>query len=141
MRQISVKILSSILSLILVFSTVSFAVERHECGGKITDIAVFGDVERCSPKMEMKDCDTALPNTLSFNKHTCCKDLSQIVQSSIVVEKSTIKMAIEPILLPTIIIIPISLFEGLKENIIPFRDYTPPLIVSDISILQQTFLI
>ncbi|MDO9262114.1 MAG: hypothetical protein Q7U08_09255, partial [Flavobacteriaceae bacterium] len=99
MKQHGVKILATLLSLTLVFSTLSFAVEKHECGGKITDVAVFGEPEKCSPKMEMEDCETNLPNSLSYNKHTCCKDLSQIVQSSIVVEKSTIKMVIEPLLL------------------------------------------
>ena len=141
MKRVSIKISASILSLILVFSTVSFAVEKHECSGKITNVAVFGDAEKCSPKMEMKDCETNLPNSLSFNKHTCCKDFSQIIQSSIVVEKSTIKMAIESFLLPVIVIIPLSLFDGLSANIIPFKNYFPPKLVTKISILHQTFLI
>lgn len=141
MKQISNKILASFLSFTLLFSTVSFAVEKHECGGKITDITVFGDAEKCSPKMNMDDCETNLPNSLSFNKHTCCKDISQIIQSSIVVEKSTIKTTIIPFLLPTIIIIPTNLFDGLSENIIPFKNYIPLKLVTKISILHQTFLI
>jgi len=33
------------------------------------------------------------------------------------------------------------LFEGLAENVIPFRDYSPPPLIRDIQILDQTFLI
>ncbi|MDP2088782.1 MAG: hypothetical protein Q8J84_05220 [Flavobacteriaceae bacterium] len=141
MKQVSVKILALFLSLIVVFSTVSFAVEKHECGGKITDVAVFGESEKCSPMMEMDDCETNSQKSLSFNKHTCCKDLSQIIQSSIVVEKSTKTVEIQVVEFVKPFEISIKLFEGLSENIIPFKNYFPPKLVPNISILYQTFLI
>lgn len=141
MNRVSIKILASFLSFTLLFSTVSFAVEKHECGGKITDIAVFRDSEKCSPIMEMEGSETHSHKPLSYNKQTCCKDLTQIVQSTIVVEKTSKNTVIQVIEFVKPFEISIKLFEGLEENIIPFRDYTPPLIVTNISILHQTFLI
>ncbi|MDH3381494.1 MAG: hypothetical protein OEL54_02235 [Flavobacteriaceae bacterium] len=141
MKKVSRKIIASFLSLVLVFSTFSFAVEKHECGGKITDIAVFGDSEKCSPMMEMDDCETHSHKSLSFNKQTCCKDLTQIVQSNLVVEKTTKTVEIQKVEFVKPIEITVKLFEGLQENIIPFKDYTPPILVTNISILHQTFLI
>ncbi len=35
----------------------------------------------------------------------------------------------------------INLFERFDENIIPFKDYSPPPLIRDIQILDQTFLI
>ena len=35
----------------------------------------------------------------------------------------------------------INLFEGLEKNIVPFKNYSPPLIVTDIQVLDQVFLI
>lgn len=141
MKQVSIKILASFLSLILVFSTVSFAVEKHECGGEITDIAVFGDSEKCAPTMEMDDCELHSHKSLSFNKQTCCKDLTQIVQSNLVVEKTAKSMNIQKVEFVKPLEISVKLFEGLQENIIPFKNYSPPILVTNISILHQTFLI
>jgi len=141
MKQVSIKILASFLSLILVFSTVSFAVEKHECGGEITDIAVFGDSEKCSPMMKMDDCEIHPYKSLSFNKSTCCKDINQIIQSNLVVEKATKTVAIQTVEFVKPLEISVKLFEGLQENIVPFKNYTPPIIVTNISILHQTFLI
>lgn len=35
----------------------------------------------------------------------------------------------------------INLFEGPEENSIPFKDYSPPPLIRDVQILDQTFLI
>lgn len=141
MKQFILKIVASFLSLILVFSTVSFAIEKHECGGKITDIAVFGDSEKCSTKMDMEECITHSHKSLSFNKHTCCKDINQILQSNLVVEKTTKTVEIQSVEFVKPAELTVKLFEGLQENIIPFKNYTPPILVQNISILHQTFLI
>lgn len=34
-----------------------------------------------------------------------------------------------------------NLFEGLQESVVPFLDYTPPLIFEDMQLLHQVFLI
>ena len=35
----------------------------------------------------------------------------------------------------------INLFEGFDGNIIPFKDYSPPPLIRDVQVLDQTFLI
>ncbi len=35
----------------------------------------------------------------------------------------------------------IELFEGFDENVVPFKDYSPPPLIRDVQILDQTFLI
>jgi hypothetical protein len=141
MKDFIHKILSTILSLILVFSTLSFTVEKHECGGKITDVSIFSSPDKCSPLMEMEGIETSSSKELSFNKHQCCKDLTQIVQSNLVVEKSTKCFEIQVLKIVTPFEISIKLFEGLAENVIPFQYYIPQKIITDIPVLFQTFLI
>jgi hypothetical protein len=141
MKCISYKITAIFLALNLVFSTISYAVEKHECGGKITDVKIFGESDKCSPLMEMEVCEIHSDKTLSFNKQICCKDLNQIIQSTIVIEKSTKNVDIQVLTQVTIIISKLYLFEGLAENIIPFQYYIPQKIITDIPVLYQTFLI
>lgn len=141
MKTLSHKILATILSLILVFSTLSFAVEKHECGGEITNVSVFGELEKCSPWMEMEVHNSHSSNELSFNKLQCCKDLAQIVQSNLVVEKATKTFKIQALPQVSFIIYNLDLFEGLAENIVPFQYYIPQKIITDKNVLHQTFLI
>ena len=52
-----------LLALMVLFSTVSFTVEKHFCGDVLVDVSVFTDVEKCAMEaMEMKQ------------KKSCCKD-------------------------------------------------------------------
>ena len=139
MKQFSIKILSSVLSLILVFSTLSFAVEKHECGGEITDVSLFGESDKCSPDMEKSNL--LLHKHDGFNKQICCKDLTQTIQSNIVVEKSVKSVDIQVVDFAPSFEIKIKLFEGLAENIIPFQYYIPQKIITDIPVLHQSFLI
>lgn len=141
MKNISFKITAIFLALNLVFSTVSFAVEKHQCGGKITDVSLFGESDKCSPKMEMESCEIHTSELLSYNKQTCCKDINQIIQSNIVIEKSTKTVEIQILPQVTFIVYDLNLFEGLAENIIPFQYYIPQKIITDIPVLYQTFLI
>lgn len=141
MKSISYKITAIFLALNLVFSTVSFAVEKHECGGKITDVSLFGKSEKCSPKMEMEACEIHTSKSLSFNKQTCCKDLQEVIQSSIVVEKSIKVVDIPVFQQVSFIVHNLDLFEGLAENVIPYQYYVPQKIITDIPVLFQTFLI
>lgn len=139
MKKVISKILASLLSLILVFSTLSLAVEKHECGGKITDIALFSPSDKCSPDMENETSKHS--KQLGFNKQICCKDLTQVVQSTIVVEKTTKSFKIQQLQLSLPVIHFVNTFEGLQENIIPFQKYIPQKIIRDIPVLYQSFLI
>ncbi len=141
MKSISYKITAIFLALNLVFSTISYAVEKHECGGKITDVSLFGESDKCSPLMESEGQKSHDSNELSFSKQTCCKDLNQIIQSTIVIEKSTKNVDIQVLPQVAIIINKLYLFEGLAENVIPFQYYIPQKIITDIPVLYQTFLI
>ena len=40
------------LALLVLFSTVSFTIEKHFCGDILVDVAVFTEVEKCAMEAE-----------------------------------------------------------------------------------------
>lgn len=128
------KILSVALSFLVVFSTLSFTVEKHFCGDNLVDIAVFSEVKKCG--MEMST------NTETIKK-SCCKDEVDVVKG-----QNDLKLNTTDDLLPVQIIFLESfvysfnvLFESLPKQIIPHKDYSPPNLVADIQLIDQVFTI
>lgn len=128
------KILSVALSFLVVFSTLSFTVEKHFCGDNLVDIAVFSEVKKCG--MEMST------NTEVIKK-SCCKDEVDVVKG-----QNDLKLNTTDDLLPVQIIFLESfvysfnvLFESLPKQIIPHKDYSPPNLVADIQLIDQVFTI
>ena len=65
MKSIFTKISSALLAFLVLFSTLSFTVESHYCGGFLMDISVVGEANDCGMKVEQ---------TMAAEKINCCKD-------------------------------------------------------------------
>ena len=65
MKQQFITITSIALSLLVLFSTVSFTVEKHYCGDFLMDVSFLGDADDCGMDME---------KVTSAKKKGCCKD-------------------------------------------------------------------
>ena len=65
MKSIFTKITSTLLAFLVLFSTLSFTVESHYCGGFLMDISVIGEANDCGMKVEQ---------TMAAEKTNCCKD-------------------------------------------------------------------
>ena len=65
MKSIFTKITSALLAFLVLFSTLSFTVESHYCGGFLMDISVIGEADDCGMKVEQ---------TMAADKTNCCKD-------------------------------------------------------------------
>ncbi|WP_339342368.1 hypothetical protein [uncultured Polaribacter sp.] len=65
MKSIFTKISSALLAFLVLFSTLSFTVESHYCGGFLMDISVVGEANDCGMKVEQK---------MAKEKINCCKD-------------------------------------------------------------------
>jgi len=81
-----------------------------------------------------KDCD--------IKKSDCCKDeIKQFEgQNELNTTFSTLNFE-QQVFVASFTYSYLNLFDGLKENSIPFKYYTPPLLVSDILVLDQVFII
>lgn len=139
MLQVLHKILAIIIAFVILFSTLSFTVEKHVCMGEITDVSYFTVAETCG--MTVEDCTIENPSETKIQPEKCCNNIQKLIEGN-----QTEQQAIDSFELSQVQFILaytytyLNLFEGNNE-IIPFKYYTPPLVDKDINVLYQTFLI
>ena len=130
-RQVLHKVFSISLAIIVLCSTVSFTVEKHFCGNKLIDVAVFTELDKCAMDSE------------EITKKHCCKDKVDIVQGQdeLIVKTFDDLDLEQPLFVASFAYSFINLFEGLPQQVIPHKDYSPPILVANKQILDQVFLI
>lgn len=112
------------------FSTVSFTVDKHFCGSHLIDKAVFSKAKTCGMQMDAQA------------ENQCCtnKKISVEGQDELKISFDSFDFH-QQVFLATYTFTYINLFENLPEQVIPFKDYSPPLLVRDIHLVDQVFLI
>ena len=135
-EQVLHKFFSVSLALLVLCSTVSFTIEKHFCGDKLIDVSVFSESNKC--KME------ALAMELeNITKTPCCKDKIDVVngQDELIVKTIDDLDFDQQLFVATFTFSYINLFEGLPELVFPHKNYSPPILVTDIHVIDQVFLI
>lgn len=138
MKKVFYKISSACLALIVLLSTVSFTVDSHFCGDTLVDSSIFGHVETCGMEVQQQspssECD--------ISKKDCCSDEQVIVEGQDTLKTSFDKLdKDQQLFVAAFIHTYINLFFESQEDLNSYRDYTPPPLVRDIQVLDQTFLI
>ena len=120
------------MALLVLFSTVSFTVEKHFCGDVLVDISVFVEAEKCA--MEAME---------TLQKKSCCKDEIDVVEGQDELKFSSFEdLDFEQQQFITAFTYTyLTCFESLPKQIIPHKDYSPPNLVFDRQVLDQVFLI
>ena len=78
----------------------------------------------------------------SIQEKDCCNNQTFVKEGNDIFKKSTNILEVDTLVfLNTFIYTYINLFEGLDKNVVPFKQYRPPLLAKDILILNETFLI
>lgn len=136
LRQIT----ATVMALIVLFSTMSFTVDMHYCGNHLVDFSLFDNVDTCMMKAKIakssRDC------SMMEMGMDCCTDVEVVLQGQDDLKISFDQLTFDQqIFVTSYIYSYIDIFEGLVENIVPFKDYWPPPLIRDILILDQTFLI
>lgn len=135
-REFVHKAFSFCLAIIVVISTISIPIEKHFCGNKLIDVALFAKAEKCDMATIEQPCSNK-------KSSSCCKDISEfIVGQDKLYANSQIdfKFNTEYYSLSAV-------FFHLNKNIditqqfIPFKEYSPPDLVPDILVLEQVFII
>ncbi len=138
MKAVLNKIFSVTLALLVLFSTVSFTVEKHFCGDVLVDMAMFSEAQKCVSDIQLSSIEKA-----QISKKNCCKDTVDFVkgQSELQIKTFSDLSISKQAILSAYVYTFINLFEGLPEQIIPHKDYSPPNLVADIQVLDQVFII
>jgi len=126
------------MAFVVLFSTMSFTLSEHYCDDHLADIGLFSKAESCGMEMlkpaSSEDCE--------LSKSDCCKDEVKQFTGQNELNSSFSSLNFEQqVFFASFVYAYVNLFEELAVNIVPFKYYTPPLLVADILVLNQTFLI
>ncbi|SRX75317.1 HYC_CC_PP family protein [Aequorivita antarctica] len=139
MKSLIHKTIAVFMAGVVLFTTMSFAVDMHYCGDTLVDFSFIQQVGSCG--MEEMPTVANCENS-SITEKSCCKDQQLIKQG-----KDDLKISFEQLSLQQQIFVAslsysyISIFEGTESNVVPFVAYPPPFIERDVQVLHQTFLI
>lgn len=118
------------MALLVMLSTMSFTVDKHFCGSQLVDKAIFSKAKTCGMQMSAETED-----------HCCTNEKVSVEgQDELKVSFDSVDFH-QQLFITTFTFAYFQLFEALPKQSIPFKDYSPPLIVSDIQLKDQVFLI
>lgn len=130
------KSFSVLLAIVVLFSTVSFTVEKHFCGDVLVDVSVFSEANKCG--MEAFEMEQE-----AITKKSCCKDELHVFEGQDELKGSSFEDLNfqQQLFITTFPYAFVNLFEGLQKYIVPHKNYSPPNLVADIQVLDQVFII
>ena len=137
MNLIGKKISAFILSCIVLFSSMSFAIDEHFCGDQVMDVSYFGNADDCG----MEEVDTN-SNITILKANNCCKDEITHFESSLYSSEKPISihnLASQYLFSNTHFNNGFNRIKTLRIQY--YKDFSPPDIRQDFQVLHQTFLI
>ncbi len=138
MKKILYKISSFFMALLVLLSTTSFTIESHYCGDILVDASFLGTAKTCG--MEVQKTSTS--TDCDITKKDCCSNEQLIIEGQDNLNTSFDKLEKEQQnFVVALIQSYIYLFESNEANITSFKDYSPPPLIRDVQVLDQTFLI
>ena len=140
MKETLRQIVSFTMALLVLFSTMSFTVDMHYCGDQLVDFSFFKTAENCS--MKASSSKAAGETSIMEMEMDCCTDLEIVLEGQDDLKISFDQFTFEQqIFISSFYYTYVNLFETVDKDLISFKEYSPPLLIRDIQILDQTFLI
>lgn len=103
-------------------------------------MSIIGKAKVCQDKVQKKD--TPHKQCTTLQEKECCSNQTIVKEGDDTIKKANIELEAESIIFfNTFFYAYINLFEGLEKNIVPSKQYRPPLLFKDIQILHETYLI
>ena len=137
MNLIGKKISAYLLSCIVLFSSMSFAIDEHFCGDQVMDVSYFGNADKCG--MEEVKINS---NNSVLKGNNCCLDQITLFQSSLFnVEKPTNLHNLELQFLSWNSSLYVGFHRITSIKLEYYKDFSPPDINNDFQVLHQVFLI
>lgn len=130
-------IVSVLMALIVLLSTSSFTVDKHFCGGLLMDVAVFSEAKSCVMGIhDHSDMGT------SIEKDSCCSNEKILVEGQDELKNSFLSLDLEQqMFLGAFVNSYVALFTGIPPKVPAYKRYSPPLLIHNIYLRDQVFLI
>ena len=125
------------MAFVVFFSTMSFTLNMHYCGGTLVETAVFQKAKGCG--MEMDNPST---QGCAITKKKCCKDEQLVIDGQDELQLQIDKISFEQqVFIASFVYTYINLFEGLDNNVSSYEEYKPPLVIRQLYKIDETYLI
>ena len=137
MKKVLHKIMALAMAFVVLFSTLSFTVNMHYCGGTLVETAFLKNVKGCG--MEMGNPST---ESCSITKKNCCDNKQLSIEGHDELQLTIDKISFEQqVFIASFVYTYINLFEGLEKNVTAYEEYKPPLVIRRIYKIDETYLI
>lgn len=131
------QIVSGLMALLVLLSTSSFTVDKHFCGGLLMDVAVFSEAKSCLMGIH----DHSEMGT-SIEKDHCCRNMKVLVEGQDELKNSFLSLDLEQqVFLDACMYSYVALFKGISREVPAYKHYSPPLLIHNIYLRDQVFLI
>ena len=122
----------------VLLSTFFFMVDMHYCGEKLVDAAIFSKAKTCG----MEEQSTSSFSGCAITKRNCCHEDQLLIKGQDELKNDVQKLTVDQQQFIAVFFVTyVKLFEGLKEQVVPYRNYKPPLIINNLRVLHEVFLI
>ena len=141
MKKVSLHTFSVLMAVLVLFSTMSFTVEKHFCGKSLVGHAVFSSVEKC--QSETHSCGVeGMMSHMKMDKDSCCSDKTESIygQDELNIHSVSFDFVPQSFIVPLSFIL-IDLLPELSPEVISYPPYEPPQLVYDIQVMCQVFTI
>ncbi|WP_368668173.1 hypothetical protein [Flagellimonas sp. S3867] len=136
MKDIFRNISSIFLALMVLLSTVSWTVDKHLCMGRVMDVSFFAHADDCGMEEAMAAMGT------DAGENHCCDDETFTVKGQDDLKLSWYDLELEhQTFLVAFAHSYLDLFIPVEKLPVPHEKYPPPILVKDIQVLDQVFLI
>ncbi len=144
------RIFALTMALVMFTSSVNLAMDMHYCLGKLKSVSFVGKAEACHDMVsaDMSDCpqhQEMMEKTkgCSMERKDCCENKSVHIQSDVDELETSSELVVSQ-QLQNFVVAYVEVF--LKNNYVErtapsFQYYHPPIVVKDIPVLHQAFLI
>ena len=135
-------VLKNITAICLAFfvmaSTMSFTINEHYCGGSLVDTSLFVKADTCM----MEGMGMSNSNDTDIIMDNCCNDVITLVDGQDEVHQNGKQIAFQQQLFITTFLYTYSaLFSNKESSVVSYKEYIPPILVKDIQVLDEAFLI
>jgi len=131
------KILSIAMVFVVLFSTMSFTIKKHYCGDTLVDVSLFREAKSCGMEMQ-----TTSSRDCSVLKKDCCSNEQIVIEGQDNLKLDFFNFNLQSkMFITSFIYVYNKMYEDVLNDNIHFKDYSPPLIVKDIQVLDQVYLI
>ena len=137
MKQVFHNILSIAMAFVVLFSTMSFTVDMHYCGGTLVETAIFNKAKGCGMDMNKPSTEGC-----TITKKDCCKNEQTLVDGQDELQLHVDNITLEQqVFIASFVQTYLNLFEDLDTQASSYTTYEPPLVIRQLFKLDETYLI